>query len=1146
MNTKSLFKNRFAEVILLVMFSMLLPTRHFAQQPRVLQNQSVIEFDVTDIAIFDERVFFIYNLVTDGRFDVINGERDGVFVISADEAYEGIDLGASFADFRHQNAIDFSRMDKEQAAVVAREYKNALPNEFTASMMMDIYIRSRENNTCANADPFCTDNGMYQFPAGVNAGSGEAGPDYSCLYSQPNPAWYYLQIDNPGNIDIYMYSTPSHDIDFCCWGPFADPTSPCPNGLTSDKVVSCSYSASATEHCLIPASAQTGDYFILVITNYSNQSCNISFSKVAGTGTTNCDILPPLVDNSGPYCVGETINLTANGQAGATYSWTGPGGFSSNQQNPTRPNCTMAMAGTYTCTITLGSATNSATTEVVVHPQPTANFNFTTVCQGTATQFTSTSTTNPSGQTISGYQWNFGDGQTSTQQNPTHLYNNAGTFSVTLTVNCNGHCTNSITKQVTVYASPNANAGPDQTIPYNTSTQLSGSGGAGSFSFHWEPANMVVNPNAQNTQTVALTADQTYTLTVTNSQGGCTSSDQVTIHINGGALTVSVNANPSSICMGGSTQLTANAGGGMGNSTYSWTPTTGLSNPNIYNPIASPTQTTTYTCTVTNPQTNQTVSASVTVVVNDIIVEDEYATICPDEIYQWHGSPYTGTGVYSFDTVTDQGCEKTIYLHLDNYPTFDETVIDTAICFGETYTFYGTTYNSSIVTSHTDQTIHGCDSIVRLNLTVWDNNGETEHPVTVCPSQLPYYYEEDPYEIPLYEGFHYFHLDDVHGCDSTVIVILSVSDYYIPPVQTEYVCYQDTPSFTWDVNGVTYHDDIFVQDTLPYNDCDGIYRLDLHFQQIPEAEHTYVDDACDSYYWPVNGQTYTSSGEYSHSVSMAPYPCSQEYRLHLTLHNSHTNAVLQFNNECDEVPFEWFGSNPHIVENGTYNFSEGTTTFGCDTAMRVVVQNMRYTPDPTHIQSTDANAMVVGDTISVITETEFFSFNYDFFIAEQGRSIWDECEWSISKPSWRIEPTMSLDHKSSTCKVYVAERDHNLVELVCKVRNNCMEPNEYKIQTFYLKSSYVGVEELAADNTMVNIIPNPNSGQMWINFEQMRGRINVKVFDMKGNMIDTFETNVNSDQHSYEYNMKRYAEGLYLFVISDNQRSVTRKVVVTK
>ena len=560
--------NKLIKLFVAALLLALLPLKSMAQPNRTTVNEPTISFDITNIANFDERVFFLYNLMTDGRFDVIHGEQDGFFVISASNSYEGINLAETFADFREQNASDFSSMSKEQAAEVAAEYKGALPFEFVSSLMMDYYIRSRQNNTCANADPFCTDNGMYEFPAGVNAGSGESGPDYDCLYTTPNPAWYYMRILNPGNIDIYMYSTPSVDIDFCCWGPFTDPSSPCPNGLTSNKVVSCSYAAAHTEHCLIPATAQTGEYYILVITNYSNQTTNISFSKVAGTGTTDCGILPPLVSGGGPYCVGETIYLTAQGQAGATYSWTGPGGFTSTQQNPTRPNCTLNMAGTYTCTITVGSQSNSATTEaVVIYPQPTANFNYTSVCRGTPTQFTSTSTTNPSGQQIQSFQWNFGDGQTGSGQNVTHTYANAGNYTVTLTTSCgNGHCTSTKTQTVPVYAAPvaSATATPNTVMYGGTATLTASAGTTGSFNFHWEPANMVVNPNAQTTQTVALQATQTFTVTVTNPQGGCSSTAQVTVSMEGSNMTALASADAYELCEGESTTLHVHPSGGTG------------------------------------------------------------------------------------------------------------------------------------------------------------------------------------------------------------------------------------------------------------------------------------------------------------------------------------------------------------------------------------------------------------------------------------------------------------------------------------------------------------------------------------------------------------------------------------------------------
>lgn len=671
--------NKLLKIIGLVTILLVMPVRHFGQITQYTQSQSTIFFNITDISLFDERVFFMYNLVNDSRFNVVNGEDDGVFIISADPAFEGMDLAASFSDFREQNTLSFSMMDKEQAAETALAHKADLPKEITLSLMMDVYIKSRENDMCATAYPFCTDNGMYQFPAGVDSGNGEQGPDYDCLRTTPNPAWYYMRIGNPGDINIYMYSTPEKDIDFCCWGPFTDPIEPCPYGLTIDKRVSCSYSGNATETCQIPSYAQIGDYYILVITNYSNQPCNINFSKTGGAGTTDCGIMPPLVNNDGPFCMGDDIHFTANGQTGASYHWTGPNGFVSDEQNPSIRNCNMSHAGTYTCTISLDGQTNSATTDVAVVAQPTANFTATTVCLGSPTQFTATCTTNPANQEISNYFWQFGDGETSNEQNPTHQFTTPGNHRVSLTVDCgHGTCSDTKMQDVTVNATPVANAGDNQTIPYGNTAQLHGSGEPGNYTYnyHWEPEELVVNANAQNTQTVALTTEQTYRLTVTNPQGECIDTDEITIFIQGEAMTVSASASPFTICNGESTQLMATAGGGTGNFTYSWTPTQGLSDPHSPNPTATPTEGTTYQCHVSDGQTQKDVSVTITVNYSNQTLKS-VNNQCDEYVWQfgWNGEEYpyfeSTTETKTIDTY--QGCDSTVTLNLkmDYRPGFE-------------------------------------------------------------------------------------------------------------------------------------------------------------------------------------------------------------------------------------------------------------------------------------------------------------------------------------------------------------------------------------------------------------------------------------------------------------------------------------------
>lgn len=79
----------------------------------------------------------------------------------------------------------------------------------------------------------------------------------------------------------------------------------------------------------------------------------------------------PTAGSNSPVCEGGTIVLTASAIPGATWAWTGPDGFSSDQQNPTIGGATAAMAGTYSVTATVGGVPSApGTTDVVVNPAP--------------------------------------------------------------------------------------------------------------------------------------------------------------------------------------------------------------------------------------------------------------------------------------------------------------------------------------------------------------------------------------------------------------------------------------------------------------------------------------------------------------------------------------------------------------------------------------------------------------------------------------------------------------------------------------------------------------------------------------------------------------------------------------------------------
>ncbi len=141
---------------------------------------------------------------------------------------------------------------------------------------------------------------------------------------------------------------------------------------------------------------------------------------------------------------------------------------------------------------------------------------------------------------------------------------------------------NDVSNAVSTISTPVAQAGNDALLCQGDSVQL-GSSGVGTFS--WSPvaglsSATVSNPMASPTSTT------TYTLTVTNSFG-CSSTDQVKVTVSSKPNLVITG--DTVICSGASTQLQAS-----GASTYVWSPTTGISNPNSASPVFTPATSTTY------------------------------------------------------------------------------------------------------------------------------------------------------------------------------------------------------------------------------------------------------------------------------------------------------------------------------------------------------------------------------------------------------------------------------------------------------------------------------------------------------------------------------------------------------------------------
>lgn len=187
--------------------------------------------------------------------------------------------------------------------------------------------------------------------------------------------------------------------------------------------------------------------------------------------TSNC--------TTGPQPLNVAFNDTSSGLP-ASWSWNFGDGNKSMDRNPVY---TYSNAGTYSVTLTVANEFGSNSAQkvnyiTVLLQLPSANFssNITSGNVPLTIQFCDTSTGLPAS-----WDWNFGDGSTSTEQNPSHTYLSAGTYNVNLTV-INSDGTASKTATITVLeetGSEGSDSGGGNSGGGGGKSGSSGSGGAG-------------------------------------------------------------------------------------------------------------------------------------------------------------------------------------------------------------------------------------------------------------------------------------------------------------------------------------------------------------------------------------------------------------------------------------------------------------------------------------------------------------------------------------------------------------------------------------------------------------------------------------------------------------------------------------------
>lgn len=300
------------------------------------------------------------------------------------------------------------------------------------------------------------------------------------------------------------------------------------------------------------------------------------------------------------------------------------------------------------------------------------------------------------------YQWKLNGGNVGTGT----TYSNASLANgdkITVDLTSNVSCVLPATvtsNEITIAVNPDpiADAGSDDDFCLGQGSVTLGATGGGTYS--WSPTTGLSDPGISN-PIATPGVNTTYTVTVTD-DNGCTDTDDVIITVNG--LPTADAGTDDDFCLGqGGATLGATGGG-----TYSWSPTTALSDPLISNPVATPVLNTTYTVTITDDN-GCTGSDDVLITVNappNVVAGNDTSICIGSSItlngggaisYTWDNavsdgiafSPGLGAVTYQLTGLDANGCSATddVLVTVNDLPDFTLNFSNPSFCGGSDGSF---------------------------------------------------------------------------------------------------------------------------------------------------------------------------------------------------------------------------------------------------------------------------------------------------------------------------------------------------------------------------------------------------------------------------------------------------------------------------
>lgn len=371
---------------------------------------------------------------------------------------------------------------------------------------------------------------------------------------------------------------------------------------------------------------------------------------------------------------------------------------------------------------------------------------------------------------------------------------------------------------------------------------------------------------------------------------------------------------------------------------------------------------------------------------------------------------------------------------------------------------------------------------------------------------------------------HTLELQTTQGCDSIVTLTLNVAEQ----VNHEFNHHECSGSYTWDGRIYDQAGD-YSWTYVTAGGCDSIATL--HLTMGHDQMYEFDTIICGPFLW--DGIVYNENGDFTRNYSTYD-GCDSVVLCHLTVSGDIEGGTTHATG-CDS--YEWLGDT--YTETDIYSHTY-LTPLGCDSIVHLDL-SLDYSPMPKEIYPVDPDNVFPH---WVVTATEFQINSYDFAFRDYNPNCqWDSVSWEFedSEVFWLLVPDTTTTPIGMNCKMYVLNYVADTIWVRATAYNHC-NPQGVS-QRYWFVCSFYGLGDQIMQPE-IDILPNPNKGEMRIHSGEMEGMVSTTVYNMQGQTIDQF-CFAATPKSNLNYTLKSKNSGIYLFVFNYNGTVTYRKIIVT-